>query len=172
VFAQRDRRRLLDDLLMPALNRALALDERQHRAVRVAEQLDLDVARAEQPALEVDRRVAERRPASERAVRIARRDRPGVMTVRMPLPPPPATALTTQRIADLFAAAAIVSHRRVCLERRLRARHDRRAAPSARLAGARSCCPIFAIACGVGPTKIRPASAHAWAKSSFSARKP
>ncbi len=39
-----ERRRLLDDLLMPPLNRALALDERHDRAVLVAEQLHLDVS--------------------------------------------------------------------------------------------------------------------------------
>ena len=45
---------------MPALNRALALDERQDGAVRVAEQLHLDVARPRQPPLEIDRGIAER----------------------------------------------------------------------------------------------------------------
>ncbi len=55
------RRRLLDHLLMAPLDRALAFDERQHRAVVVGEQLHLDVARPRQPAFEVHRRVAERR---------------------------------------------------------------------------------------------------------------
>ncbi len=32
--------------------------------------------------------------------------------------------------------------------------------------------PIRAIADGGGPTNVRPASTHAWAKSSFSARNP
>ena len=45
---------------MPPLDRALALDERHDRAVLIAEQLDLDVARPHEPALEVDGGVAER----------------------------------------------------------------------------------------------------------------
>ena len=55
----RQRRRLLDHLLMTPLDRALALDERHDGAVLVAEQLDLDVARTHEPPLEVDARVAE-----------------------------------------------------------------------------------------------------------------
>ena len=51
-------RRFLDDLLVAPLNRALAFDERQHGAVRVAEQLHLDVAGPRQPAFEIHRRVA------------------------------------------------------------------------------------------------------------------
>ena len=92
----RDRRRLLDHLLMPPLDRALALDERDDGA-------------------EADRRAAESRCAAaarggargRRSCRRTRRrlrtarcespaaDPPGVSTTRMPLPPPPATALTT-----------------------------------------------------------------------------
>ena len=53
-------RRLLDDLLMPTLDRALAFDERDHGPVRVAEQLDLDVARLQDPTFQVDGAVAER----------------------------------------------------------------------------------------------------------------
>ena len=58
----RQRRRLLDDFLVAPLDRALALDERDDGAVVVAEQLDLDVPRTGDPALEVDGRVAERGP--------------------------------------------------------------------------------------------------------------
>ena len=46
---------------MPALDRALALAEREHAAVPVAEHLDLDVARRHDRLLEVDAAVAERR---------------------------------------------------------------------------------------------------------------
>ena len=46
---------------MAALNRALALDERQHGAVVIAEQLHFDVARRHDAALEIHRAVAERR---------------------------------------------------------------------------------------------------------------
>src|SRR5687767_13150488 len=41
----RRRRRFLDDLLMPALNAAFALTERDGSAVRVAQDLNFDVAR-------------------------------------------------------------------------------------------------------------------------------
>ena len=53
------RRRLLDELLVAALDRAVALAEVDRVAVPVGEHLDLDVARVGQVALEVDRRVGE-----------------------------------------------------------------------------------------------------------------
>src|SRR5271165_6993528 len=46
------RRRFLDQLLMAALDRAVALAEMNDRAVLVAEDLDLDMARSEKRALE------------------------------------------------------------------------------------------------------------------------
>ena len=54
------RGRLLDDLLMAALQRAFALAEMDDVAVRVAQQLDLDVARPLEVALEDQPLVAER----------------------------------------------------------------------------------------------------------------
>ena len=51
--------RLLDDLLVAALDRAVALEEVDHVAVAIAEHLDLDVARLEDRLLDVDERVAE-----------------------------------------------------------------------------------------------------------------
>ena len=61
IVVKRRRRRLLDDLLVAALDRALALEQCTRLPWLVAEHLDLDVARAFQPALEKDRPVAERR---------------------------------------------------------------------------------------------------------------
>ena len=55
----RGRGRLLDQLLVAALDRAVALAEVDDVAVRVGEHLDLDVARVGQVALEVDGRVGE-----------------------------------------------------------------------------------------------------------------
>src|SRR6185295_15599735 len=52
-------RRLLDDLLMSALDRAVARTEREHMAVRVAGDLHLDVARATDAPLEEEASVAE-----------------------------------------------------------------------------------------------------------------
>ena len=58
---QRRRRRLLDQLLVAPLDRALALAEREHVAEVVAEHLDLDVAGRDERLLDVERRVAEGR---------------------------------------------------------------------------------------------------------------
>ena len=52
-------RRLFDQLLMAALQRALALAERPHLAVLVGERLELDVARRLDEALEVELGVLE-----------------------------------------------------------------------------------------------------------------
>ncbi len=56
----RGRRRFLDDLLVPALDRALALVDVHDVTVRIAEDLDLDVARPLDVALEQQRVIAER----------------------------------------------------------------------------------------------------------------
>ena len=60
LVAQRQRRRFLDQLLMAALDRALALAEMHDVAVVVAENLELDVARRFDVLLEVDVADAER----------------------------------------------------------------------------------------------------------------
>ena len=54
------RRALLHHLLVPPLDRALALAQVNHVAVAVAEDLDLDVARPVDQLLDVDLRIAER----------------------------------------------------------------------------------------------------------------
>ena len=53
----RGRGRLLDELLVPALDRAVALAEVDDVAVRVGEDLHLDVTRILEVALDVDRRI-------------------------------------------------------------------------------------------------------------------
>src|SRR4029079_12435999 len=58
---ERRRRRLLHELLMPALDRAFALAEREDVPVPVAQDLDLDVAGRVDDLLEVEGTVAERR---------------------------------------------------------------------------------------------------------------
>ena len=65
-FVDEGGRRLLEDLLVPALHRALALPEVEHRAVPIAKDLDLDVPRALHVALDENPPVAE---ARERLVR-------------------------------------------------------------------------------------------------------
>ena len=79
---QAGRRRLLDELLVTALDRAVALAERDDGPVAVAEQLDLDVAGGQDLALEVDRAVAEGRgglgrSGDERSRQVGRRARRG-----------------------------------------------------------------------------------------------
>ena len=88
------RRRDLDDLLVAALHRAVALEQVDDVAGAVGEDLHLDVARADHRLLEEDRGVAEGRLglAHARLERVAQRPR-GRSTRRMPRPPPPATAL-------------------------------------------------------------------------------
>src|SRR6476619_2155415 len=65
--------RLLEHLLVTALHRALALAERDDRALRVAEKLDLDVSRALDVALAEDALVAEGR------LRLSLRGRQGLV---------------------------------------------------------------------------------------------
>src|SRR6185436_7414184 len=52
---------LLDELLVPSLDRALALTQREDAALGIAEDLHLDVARRGDDLLEIERAVAERR---------------------------------------------------------------------------------------------------------------
>ena len=68
LLGQRGRRRLLEQLLMPPLDRALALAQVHDVAVMVAEDLQLDVPRVLEVLLDVD--VAARRtPPRPRAAR-------------------------------------------------------------------------------------------------------
>src|SRR5215469_15616417 len=88
------RRALLYDLLMPSLKRALPLAQIQHVAEAVPQQLNLDVPRPFNVLLDVDRGVLKaggslRGGKRERAVNLF-----GPLTSRMPLPPPPAAALS------------------------------------------------------------------------------
>ena len=75
------RRRDLDDLLVAALHRAVALEEVDRLARAVGEDLHLDVARAEHRLLEEHRRVA------ERAVGLAHRRLEGLAQVFLLLDP-------------------------------------------------------------------------------------
>ena len=94
LLGERQRRRLFDELLVAALDRALALAEVHDVAVLVAEHLDLDVARRLDVLLEVDVADAERGfGLARRGLERLPRARPALRTTRMPRPPPPATAL-------------------------------------------------------------------------------
>ena len=88
------RRRLLDQLLMPPLDRAVALAEEEHGPVGVGEDLRLDVPRILEVALDVDgvvREVLQALPL--RGLERAAPPRTRRTTSSMPLPPPPAAAL-------------------------------------------------------------------------------
>ena len=83
-------RRLLDELLVATLGRAVALAEPQGVAVGVREDLHLDVARPGEVALDVTLRSSEvalrlALGALERGLRLRR----GSLTTFMPRPPPP-----------------------------------------------------------------------------------
>jgi hypothetical protein len=84
--------RLLDDLLVPPLDRALPFEEVGHVAVGVGDHLELDVTRADQVALDVHVGVA------EGGLRLAAR---GVHLLRKALGP----------LDDLHAAAATARRR-------------------------------------------------------------
>ena len=89
------RGRLLDELLVAALDRAVALAEVDDVAVAVGEDLDLDVARVGQVALEVDGRRREKNFSPSRAAPSkAASSSDSSSATRKPLPPPPPAALT------------------------------------------------------------------------------
>ena len=99
------RGRLLDHLLVASLHRAVALAEREHSAVPVADQLHLDVARAREVALAVHGAVSERglRLARGRLQRVGEVSR----TLDDPHPAPAATrsSLDEQRVAEVVGIA-------------------------------------------------------------------
>ena len=149
--------RLLEHLLVAALDRAVALAERDDVAVRVGEDLDLDVARALEVALAEDRVVAERRarlaPRSVERVREL-----GLASARRACrarrrPPPPSRAAGSRSPPACRSAG--------------RARPPRRA-----VSFAASLSPPARSAAGGGPIHVRPASSTASANSALSERKP
>jgi hypothetical protein len=85
--------RFLDDLLMAALHRAVALEQPDCVLVLVGQHLDLDVPRVAEELLHVHRRIAEGRLASARVSDTADTSAASVCTTRMPRPPPPPEAL-------------------------------------------------------------------------------
>ncbi len=94
--------------------------------------------------------------ASDRAMRTAAARSAGAFTSRMPLPPPPATALTSSGNPIRAASAAIAAVRRVHVERRRGARHDGHAGARRPHGARRSCCPCARWRPGVGPDERQP----------------
>ena len=124
LLVDQRRRRLLDQLLVAALDRAVALAEVHDVAVAVGQHLDLDVARVRQVALEVDGRVGEEllalaRGALEGVLELVRLQRDAEA-----LAAAAARGLDRDRVADLLGDLLRVLER---LDRLGRARHDRHA---------------------------------------------
>ena len=167
------RRRLLDHLLVAALDRAVALAEVDEVAVRVAEHLDLDVARPLDRLLEVDRAVAERRRRlAARAV-----ERGGELGLARDQAH--ALAAAAGRRLDAGPGSRSSAPPRAPARRsgsRRRSGRCRRGRPACRppspSCAPRSCCPSSASRRRDGPMKVIPAAAQASAKSSFSDRNP
>ena len=104
------------------------------------------------------------RVSSQAAVELGRRLR----TTRMPLPPPPAAALSMSGKPMVFAAA-----RASASESTVPAVPGTIGTPAARAAArAASLSPSAAMVAGRGPMKAMPASSQACANAAFSAKKP
>ena len=156
VVGEAGRRRLLDDLLVPSLHRAVARSEREDVTVTVAHELHLDVPGVLELALEIDGAVAERRLGlpGRRLERLVELIRP---------------------LHDTHAAAASA-----------RCSFDENGKPSsagwpassvgtpaaAAIRFASSLSPPRRSASGGGPIQVRPASSTASANAALSARKP
>src|SRR5260370_10888470 len=149
------RRRLLHELLMPPLDRALALVQVDDAALRVAEDLHLDVARRLEIALDVDL------GAAEGALRAPRggRERAGELAGAGHL-----------RHADAAAARGRPEAGASATGWGLRGTIGTPAAAMRRRASGLS--PMARIASADGPMKVRPACTQASAKRQFSERKP
>ena len=146
----RRRRALLDDLLVTTLDRALAFAEMHKPAVRVAEDLDLDVPGAGYVPLEENPAVSE----SVRRLTLGRGDRRveigGGLDDAHSLATATRGGLDEQRLATRCVGTP--------------------AAKALRFAASLS--PIASITSGVGPTQMMPASVTLRANSAFSDRKP
>ena len=163
------RRRLLDDLLVPPLDRAVALEEVDDVAARVAEDLELDVPRLLDVALEEQAIVAERlHRLAPRRLDLRLQFAGGADDLH-PLPAAARARLHEQRKADR-APPRRSTCRRSDPRRRSRERPGRRGAASG--GATRAFEPIAAIESAFGPMKMMPASSHAAASSARSERKP
>ena len=121
---------LLDDLLMPALDRTLALAEVDQMAVAVAEDLDLDVARPAEELLDVHPPVAEGRLRLARGGGERRAELLLAGDGAHALPAAPARGLDQHRVPERRDLAArgcdVGGHElRAGDERHARARHGR-----------------------------------------------
>ena len=90
------RGRFLDDFLVAALHRAVALEEMHDIAVPVAQHLELDVARPFDQALEIDLGLAEAALGHRAPERSTAASSSLVLGAgSMPMPPPPPAGFTS-----------------------------------------------------------------------------
>ena len=162
------RRRQLDDLLVAPLHAAVALEQVDHVALRVGQDLHLDVAGIDHRLLEEHRRIPERRLrfATGRFDRLRQSGRVAH--------PAHATAAAAGHGLDEQAG-------RSSRPRRPRVRPPTTTAPrtpapaTPRRGPPRShvpCCPSAPAPRRTVPTNVMPAAAHAAARSGFSDRNP
>ena len=161
--------RLLDHLLVTALDRALAVEEWTSVAVAVRQDLDLDVARRAQVALQEDLVRAEgaRRLAPGRGHRVVQLVG-GAHEAHAPAPAA-GRRLDQQRVADAWPPRAASGGRRRGPSG-TRGSTGTPAPATASLAWA--LLPMTRIASGAGPTQTMPAGAHASGSAGFSDKKP
>ena len=158
----------LDDLLVPALHRAVALEEVDHVALAVGEDLHLDVPRLDHRLLDEDGRVA------ERALGLAHAGLDRLAQVRRVVDPAHAAAAATGDRLDEQRVAAAPRRPRPARRRRWTAPRTpgsvRRPPWPPRSPG--PCCRSASSTSAVGPMKVMPALAHASASAGFSERNP
>ena len=154
---------------MAALDRAVALAEVDAVAVRVEQDLDLDVAGALDEPLEDQPVVAEAAAASRRAAASASRQLDRLADGPHALAAAAGRRLDEQRVADPVGGRDAAPGRSGP-RRRSPARTGTPSACARRRAAALS--PIARIAAGGGPTQRSPAAHDRSAKSAFSARNP
>ena len=169
VVGQERRGRLLDQLLVAPLQRAVTGGDHHDVAVLVGEALGLDVARL------VEELLHEALAASEGGLGLTHRRLEGVGDLLLLASDLEAATATSERGLDRDRQAVLLGELR-------RPRRRPRAGPWCRRASgaptfsamwrALTLSPRFSIASGGGPIQTSPASITAWAKSRFSARKP
>ena len=156
-------------LLMTTLHGAVALAQGHVVAVVVSEHLHLDVTRAQHELLQVDLVVAERGAGLGAGGLVVRLKVGGVVDLAHALAAAAGGRLDEHRIAHALGEPASLLHGIRCSHRN-RGRWARRRPSWSR--GRRTLLPMRSMHSAEGPMNTRSLSAHARAKSAFSAKKP
>ena len=169
LVGEAGRRALLDQLLVAALRRAVALADPHGVAVGVGEHLHLDVAGPGQVALDVALAAAE---ALER-LGLRRLERVGGLGGRPHHPHAPAAAAVGGLDGDRPAVLLAEGHHLVGRREELGgAGHARPPRPAGRRCRDDTLSPMTSMASGGGPMKVTPWAVMARAKSVFSLKNP